>query len=213
MKKSIYPKIFLWLFLGLVITFFTGLYVVTNQSARSMIFEGNLYWIAILVELGLAIFLSVRIHKMKASTATICYISYSVFSGFSFSSLFIVYKLESILLAFLGAAILFLIFALIGFYTKLDLSKIGSYLFMILLGVIICSIINLFLGNELFDTVISCISITVFLGYIAYDIQTIQRIEGEVPEDNLAIYGAFQLYLDFINIIYDLLNLFGKSND
>ena len=84
---------------------------------------------------------------------------------------------------------------------------------MMLLGVVICSFINIFLHNETFDIIVSCISILVFLGYIAYDIQVIRRLEGEIQEENLAIYGAFQLYLDFINIIYDLLRLFGQNDD
>lgn len=213
MKKSIYPKIFMWLFVGLLITFFTGIYVVTNNNMLSTIFEGNFFWILVLLELGLAIFLSIRIHKMQPITAKIVYIAYSVLSGVSFSSVFIVYKLESILFAFLVASVLFLIFAIIGFTTKIDLSKIGTFLFMMLLGIVVCSLINIFIGNTTFDLIISCISIVIFLGYIAYDIQMIQRLEDEFPEENLAIFGAFQLYLDFINIIYDLLNLFGKRDD
>ena len=84
---------------------------------------------------------------------------------------------------------------------------------MILFGIILCSIINIFLGNETFDIIISCISVIVFLGYIAYDIQKIKRIDGMLPEDNLAVIGAFELYLDFINLFLDLLRLFGKSDD
>ncbi len=213
MKNKIYSKVFLWLFVGLLVTFVTGIYTKTNQSALEFIFVNNGYIFLIILELAVAVFLSARIHKMSPITAKTCYLIYSFLSGLSFSAIFIVYKVESIMLVFLIASILFLLFALLGYFTKLDLTKIGTFLLMMLLGVVICSVINIFMQNETFDLVVTCISILVFLGYIAYDIQSIKRLEGSIEEDNLAIYGAFQLYLDFINIIYDLLRLFGQNDD
>ncbi len=213
MKNKIYSKVFLWLFVGLLVTFVTGIYTKTNQSALEFIFVNNGYIFLIILELAVAVFLSARIHKMSPITAKTCYLIYSFLSGLSFSAIFIVYKIESIMLVFLIASILFLLFALLGYFTKLDLTKIGTFLLMMLLGVVICSVINIFMQNEAFDLVVTCISILVFLGYIAYDIQSIKRLEGSIEEDNLAIYGAFQLYLDFINIIYDLLRLFGQNDD
>lgn len=213
MKNKIYSKVFMWLFVGLLVTFVTGIYTKNNQSALEFIFMNNGYIFLIIIELAVAIFLSARIHKMSPITAKTCYLIYSFISGLSFSAVFIVYKVESIMLVFLVASILFLLFALLGYFTKLDLTKIGSFLLMMLLGVVICSVINIFMHNETFDLVVTCISILVFLGYIAYDIQSIKRLEGSIEEDNLAIYGAFQLYLDFINIIYDLLRLFGQNDD
>lgn len=213
MKNKIYPKVFLWLFVGLLVTFVTGIYTKTNQSALEFIFVNNGYIFLIILELACAIFLSARIHKMSPVTAKTCYLIYSFLSGLSFSAVFIVYKVESILLVFLIASVLFLIFSLIGYFTKIDLTRFGSFLLMMLLGVVICSIINIFIGNTTFDLIVSCISILVFVGYIAYDIQKVRDLEGEIEEENLAIYSAFQLYLDFINIIYDLLRLFGQSDD
>ncbi len=213
MENKIYSKVFLWLFIGMLMTFLTGIYTTTNESALSVIFSGGFYWILVVVELLLAIFLSARIHKMSPTTARICYLLYTFLTGLTFSSVFIVYKLESILLVFGITSLLFLVFALIGKTTKIDLSKLGTYLLMMLLGIIICSIINIFLGNSTFDLVISCISIIIFLGYIAYDVQKIKRLNGFLAEDNLAVIGAFELYLDFINIFIDLLRLFGKADD
>lgn len=213
MKNKIYPKTFMYLFIGLLITFLTGYYVQNNQDMLEFIFTGSTYIFLVILELGVAIFLSARITKMSPVTAKTCYLLYSFLSGLSFSSVFVIYKLESILMVFLVAAALFLIFALIGYYTKMDLSKIGTYLLMILLGVIICSVINIFIGNNTFDIIVTCISTIVFLGYIAYDIQQVKRLEGMIDDENLAVISAFQLYLDFINIIYDLLRLFGNIND
>ena len=213
MENKIYSKVYLWLFIGLLVTFITGVYTSTNVDALSAIFNNGFYWILVIVELGLAIFLSARIHKMSATTARISYLLYTFLTGLTLSSIFIVYKLESILLVFGITAVLFLIFAIIGKTTNLDLSKFGTYLLMILLGIIICSIINIFLNNTMFDLVISCISIVVFLGYIAYDVQKIKKLDGFLTDDNLAVIGAFELYLDFINIFIDLLRIFGKTDD
>ena len=213
MENKIYTKVFLWMFIGLLVTFLTGAYTSTNIDALEVIFSQGLYWVFAVAEIVLAIILSARIHKMQPTTAKILYLLYTFLTGLTLSSIFIVYKLQSIMLVFLVSSILFLVFALIGHFTKIDLSKIGIYLIMILFGIILCSIINIFLGNETFDIIISCISVVVFLGYIAYDIQKIKRIVGMLPEDNLAVIGAFELYLDFINLFLDLLRLFGKSDD
>lgn len=213
MENKIYSKIYLWLFVGLLVTFLTGAYTATNQAALSVIFRQGYYWIFVLLELGLAIFLSVRIHKMQPTTAKISYLLYTFFSGLTFASLFVVYQLESIIMVFAITAVIFLIFALIGHYTKIDLSKLGSFLMMILIGVILCIIVNLFLENETFDIIISSVSIIIFIGFIAYDVQKIKKMNGMIQEENLAVLGAFELYLDFINIFIDLLRLFGKSDD
>lgn len=213
MENKIYSKIYFWLFIGLLVTFTTGIYTSMNQDALSVIFTKGYYWIFVLVELGLAIFLSARIHKMQPTTAKISYLLYTFFSGLTFASLFVVYKLESIILVFAITSILFLIFAAIGHFTKLDLSKIGTYLVMMLIGIILCTLVNLFLQNSTFDIMISGASVVIFLGFIAYDVQKIKRLNGYLLEDNLAIIGAFELYLDFINIVIDLLRLFGKSDD
>ena len=213
MENKIYSKIYFWLFIGLLVTFTTGIYTSMNQDALSVIFTKGYYWIFVLIELGLAIFLSARIHKMQPTTAKISYLLYTFFSGLTFASLFVVYKLESIILVFAITSILFLIFAAIGHFTKLDLSKIGTYLVMMLIGIILCTLVNLFLQNSTFDIMISGASVVIFLGFIAYDVQKIKRLNGYLLEDNLAIIGAFELYLDFINIVIDLLRLFGKSDD
>ncbi len=213
MNNKIYSKVFMWMFIGLLVTFITGIYTSTNVDALEVIFNKSGYWILLIVELGLAIFLSARIHKMSPTTARICYLLYTFFTGLTFSSIFIVYKIESIMLVFLVTAILFLIFAIIGKTTKVDLTKISTILLMALLGVIVCTIINIFLQNSTFDMILSGISVLIFLGFIAYDIQKIKRLDGWVNEENLAVIGAFELYLDFINIFLDLLNLFGNSKD
>ena len=213
MKNEVYSKIFMWMFIGLALTFGTAYYTSTNVDALAVIFGKGMYVVFAIVEIALAIFLGVRITKMSATTARICYLLYSFLTGLTFSSIFVAYKVTSIMYVFGITSVLFLIFAILGKTTKMDLSKLGTYLFMILIGVIICSIINIFVHSETFSLGITIVSLIIFLGYIAYDVQKIRRLEDVVPEENLAILGAFELYLDFINVFIDLLRLFGDSNN
>ena len=212
-SKNVFSKVFMWMFIGLAITFGIGYYVSINPNMLFNVF-GSYYWLLVIAELVVVIWLSARIRKMKPTTAKILFCAYSFLTGLTFSSIFVVYEISSIIYVFGITALLFLIFALIGYFTKIDLTKIGVYLFMALLGVIICSIINIFVGSETFDLGITIVCLIVFIIYIAYDMQIIKRNLYLIPEeDNLAIYGALQLYLDFINIFLRLLQLFGRSRD
>ena len=212
-NNTMLSKVFGWMFIGLLLTFFTGYYVASNEYTFYKIFSGGSYFIFALIEVGLVIFLSSRVQKMKPATAKIVFMLYSIVSGLTFSSIFIAYEITSIMILFLVAAILFGIFACIGNFTKLDLSRFGTYLLMALVALIICIIINMFLGNSTFDIIINSICLLVFIGFTAYDIQKIKRLYDLSENDNIAILGALELYLDFINIFISLLNLFGKSND
>lgn len=211
MNKNL-SKVFGWMFIGLLITFLTGYVISTNAQMTSSVFSGS-YLVFVIVELILVIVLSTRIQKMSPNAAKACFILYSFVTGVTFSSIFLRYEMNSIMFIFLITAIIFGIFALIGMTTNIDLSKIGTYLFMALIGIIICAIINIFLQNSMMYLIISIVCVVVFLGYTAYDVQKIIRLydASDIPEDNLAIYGALQLYLDFINIFLSLLDIFGNG--
>ena len=205
-NNKVFGKVFMWMFIGLLITFLTGYVVSSNDNMLYNIFSGGTYFILIIIELVLVIYLSARIHKMQVTTARIVFILYSFVSGLTFGSIFIVFKMSSIMLIFLITAILFGIFALIGRFTKLDLTKVGTILLMMLLGIVICTFVNVFLKNDTLDLFVSYISIIVFLGFTAYDMQKIKMLSYEFnDEDKIAIIGALELYLDFINIFIDLL--------
>ena len=208
-------KTFGWMFIGLLVTFLTGYVVSLNENMLYNIMSTWGMILCIVVELGLVIFLSARITKMQPTTAKISFLLYSFVSGLTFSSIFMVYSLNSIMYVFLITAVVFAIFAAIGAFTKIDLTKIGSYLLMALLAIIICTIINIFLNSTSFDLFLSIIIIIVFIGFTAYDVQRLKRISGTgiINEENLAIYGALELYLDFINLFLELLRLFGSSHD
>lgn len=212
-SNKIFSKVFFWMFIGLAITFGIGYYTSVNANMLYNVFN-TYYLFLVIAEIVVVIVLSARIRKMKPITAKILFCLYSFLTGLTFSSIFVVYQVTSIVYVFGITALIFLIFALIGYFTKIDLTKLGVYLFMMLLGIIICSLINIFVGSETFDLVLTIICLIVFIAYIAYDIQIIKRNLYMIPEeDNLAIYGALQLYLDFINIFLRLLQLFGRSND
>lgn len=215
MTNKLMSKTFLWMCVGLLVTFLTGFFVAHNEVMIVNIFKNSTYLILCVVELILVIVLSAKVRTMSKNVARIFFILYSFVTGLTFSSIFVIYELTSILYVFLLASVVFLVFGIIGYYTKLDLTKIGTYLMMALFAIIICFLINLFVDNNSFDLVISIISILVFIGFTAYDVQKIKRLSEEdlIPEDNLSIIGALNLYLDYINIFLDLLRIFGNSRD
>lgn len=213
MKNNLYSKMFMWMFIGLMITFLTGYYVSTNPNMLYNIFATKLYWVIFIVELITVVVLSARIMKMSKNGAIFGFLLYSFITGLTFSSIFVLFKMSSIMFVFLITAVLFLVFALIGYFTKMDLTKLGSILFMGLLGIILASLLNLIFKSESFDLVLIILGIIIFIGYIAYDINKVKRLEGMIDEDKLAIIGALDLYLDFLNLFIRLLQIFGKSND
>lgn len=213
MNNKFYGNIFKWLFLGLLVTFGVALFISTNNNIINYAFNKGLYYIILIVQIVLAIVLSVRIFKMNKLTAKIIYILYAGLTGITFSFIFLAFNLESIIFVLLASSIVFGIFGLIGTYTNIDLSKISTYLFMGLLAVILLEVINIFMLNNTLNMITSIISLLVFMGYVAYDMQKIKRIYYKFGNDNFAILGAFELYLDFVNIFLDLLNLFGREKN
>lgn len=214
-ENKLMPKVFGWMFVGLMCTFLTGYMVSQYEYTVMKLFTGYSPLILALIEIGLVVFLSTRIHKMQPMTAKITFLAYSIISGITFSSIFIIYEMASIIYVFAVTAIIFGLFAAIGYFTNLDLTKLGVYLMIGLIGGLICGIVNIFLQNTMFNTIISIVFILVFVGLTAYDVQKIKNMStsGMVPEDNVAIYGALTLYIDFINLFIELLELFGKRDD
>lgn len=212
--NNVFKKVYMWMFIGLLLTFATGYFVSTNENMVYKIYSTSLYWILAVIEIVLVIVLSARIGKMNITTSRIMFLTYSFVSGLTFSSIFIAYNMSSIIFVFLISSLLFLIFAILGYITKLDLTSVGTFLLMALIGIIICSIINIFVGNGTFEIVICSISILIFLGFTAYDVNKIKQLQDIYPdEDSLAIVGALELYLDFINIFLDLLRIVANNRD
>lgn len=212
--KRVYTKIFMWMFIGLFVTFLTGYIVSSNENMLINIFGKSTWIFLAIAEVVLVIILSARIRKMNALTAKIMFIVYSFVSGLTFSSIFVVYELESIMYVFGITSILFGLFALIGHFTKIDLSKLGTILFMGLIGLVICGILGIFIQNETFNITVCIIGIIIFTLYVMFDMHKIKYLfDSFDDEDNLAICCALELYLDFINIFIELLRLLGESRD
>ena len=150
---------------------------------------------------------------MQAMTAKILFALYSFLTGLTFSFIFIAFKMDSIIFVFGITSLMFIIMAIIGKITNIDLTKLRTILLMGLIGIIIASLINLFIGSQTFDLGITIIGIIIFTLYIAYDVQKVKYIAMDLEEDKAAIICAFELYLDFINLFIKLLRLLGKSKD
>lgn len=210
-NNKLFTKVYGWMFIGLLISFITGYFVSTQPNIVYNISKS--YWILALLEIGVCIWLSAGIWKMQKLTAQILYCLYSFLTGLTFSMIFMVFKLDSIIMVFGITSLVFGLMAAIGHLTNIDLTKLGNILLMGLIAIILASLINIFIGSQTFDLGITIIGIIIFILYVAYDIQKIKLIAQDVEQDKAAILCAFELYLDFINIFIKLLRLFGKSKD
>ena len=212
-------KCFMWMFIGLLISFatgaifnYTGLFVTLFSSFGSLLSIGLM-----IVEVILVISLSRQVFKLNTKKAISMFILYSFINGITLASIFFMYNLNDIFYVFLATAGIFGVMALLGYTTKLDLSKLGTFISVALIGLIVSGIILMFAFSETFYVTYSILGIALFMIITAYDIHILKRmyyrtntIEGQ---NALAIYGALQLYLDFINIFIRLLSLFARARD
>lgn len=210
-------KTFNWMAVGLAITGVVAYFTAATGLAYSII-GSPLFYVLIFAELGLVFYLSARVSKIQASTASGLFVGYSVLNGLTLSVIFLAYTSSSIAATFFITAGMFGAMAVYGLVTKRDLSGWGSFLFMGLIGVIIASVVNIFLQSSAMSWVVSMIGVIVFTGLTAYDVQKIKRIgeEGIMSQGDEAIrkgsiMGALTLYLDFINLFLMLLRFFGGS--
>ena len=210
---------YIWMTLALVITGLTAMVTAKSEALMTFIFTNNWALIALMIlQLGLVFYFSARINRMSFSTATAVFILYSAITGLTFSSIFVVFSMSSIATTFFITAGMFAAMALVGSFTKKDLSGIGKFALMALIGLIIAGIVNMFLRNAMMDFIVSGIGVLVFAGLTAYDSQKIRQMlqmQSEINESTqkLALFGSLSLYLDFINIFLYLLRFFGSSRD
>lgn len=208
-----------WMALGLALTGIVAYMVATNEPVLRFVFKAR--WIFFISELVLVFYLSARIGKMKAGTATGMFMLYAALNGATMSFIFIIYTMSSIASTFFVCAAAFAALSLYGWITKRDLGPIGSFMFMGLIGIIIASIVNLFfIRSHGMQMVISYIGVLVFAGLTAYDTQAIKQMALSQPAGLNAgviqkgsIIGALKLYLDFILMFQYLLFIFGGSRE
>ena len=212
-------NVYIWMTLALVITGLTAMVTAKSEAWMTFIFTNNWALIALVIlQLGLVFYFSARINRMSFSTATAVFILYSAITGLTFSSIFVVFSMSSIATTFFITAGMFAAMALVGSFTKKDLSGMGKFALMALIGLIIAGIVNMFLRNAMMDFIVSGIGVLVFAGLTAYDSQKIRQMlqmQSEINESTqkLALLGSLSLYLDFINIFLYLLRFFGSSRD
>lgn len=214
--SKFFTKVYLWMFAGLLIS--GGVAYYTSVTPSMWFFVGKYYSLILIAELLVVIIFSFLRKKVSPAVAVLLFVLYSGISGLTLSTIFLVYRIDSVGMVFLSAALMFGLLAVYGYVTKQDLSSLGKILIFALLAIVIMSLINLFIVNSTFGIIVSIISVVVFLGLTAWDMQTLKAMYNYYASDEkelskAAIYGALDLYLDFINIFLSLLNLFGKSKD
>lgn len=206
----VYGHMALAVLTSMIVSFLVG----TNAALMAFFFTGIMKWIVIFAPLVAIFGVSILLNASPTKgMAQLCLHGFAALMGLSFATIFVVYNMGSIVSAFMGGAILFGVMSGYGYFTKKDLSGLGSLLFVGLIAIIIASIVNIFIGSTVFQMVISAIAIIIFLGLTAYDTQ---QIRSEVSYDNngiAEIRGALTLYLDFINLFLSLLQLFGEKKD
>jgi hypothetical protein len=215
--QSFVQKTYAWMVGGLLISGFTAVFVASSSMIEYIAYNPGLLIFLFLVELGLVFFLSARIMSLKASTSVLLFVIYSFLNGLTLSLIFLVYTATSIQNVFFTTAALFAAMSFYGYTTKRDLTSFGSFLFMGLIGIILATIINIFLASSALDFAISIIGVFIFVGLTAYDTQKLKEMFYELSDDGtalgkFAILGALTLYLDFINLFLFLLRLFGRRD-
>lgn len=204
--------------LALVISGVTAFLAATNETIiRLTIGNGFGFLILAVAELALVWWLTASIHKISSGAAFFAFILYSVLNGVTLSSIFLVYKIESIFMVFFISAGMFAAMAVYGTVTKSSLSSFGKYFAMALVGIIIASLVNFLLRSPMLDWFLSIITVVLFTGLTAYDAQKMLAVSNNASDDEVfkkaSVIGALELYLDFINIFLAMLRLFGRRRD
>ena len=212
-------KVFVWMTLALAITGLTAYGVATSPAILSLIFSSKVTFFGLIIaEFALVFAISGAINRLSLSTATMLFILYSVINGATLSSIFFAFSVATIGKVFFITAGTFGAMALVGYTTKTDLTSMGKLLFMALLGIIIASVVNMFVASSSLDLILSYVGVLVFVGLTAYDTQKIKQMCQAAPDagesaQKLALIGALSLYLDFINLFLYLLRIFGNNRD
>jgi len=214
---AVLRRVYVWMALGLMVTAATAAFVSASPLFQILAGQPLIFFVLMIAELGLVIGLSWGINRFSPATATLLFFLYAVLNGLTFSVLFVVYTLGSVTQTFVATAALFGAMSIIGYTTKMDLSKMGSFLFMGLIGLIIAMLVNMFWANSVLSWVVTFAGIFLFLGLTFYDTQRIKRMTitamqqgSEDVQARMGIIGALSLYLDFINLFLFLLRLGGR---
>ncbi len=209
-------KVYVWMTLALVITGFTAYGVATSPGImQAIITNPILFWGMIIAEFVLVIGVSAAINRLSLTMATLMFVLYSVINGATLSFLLMAYTMSSVATVFFITAGTFGAMALVGYTTKTDLSSMGKILFMALIGLVIATLVNIFVKSDGLTMILSYVGVLIFVGLTAWDSQKIKQMMLQAPDagegaQKMALLGALTLYLDFINLFIYLLRIFGK---
>ena len=215
-QRKFMAGVYLRMTFALFITAAVAWYASQSDQIMGILFSnrGLPFYGLIVAELVLVIALSAFIHKINSVTALFFFILYSVINGLTFSSIFAVYKIESVYNIFLVSALMFAAMSVYGMFTKSDLTSAGRYLTMVLIGLLVAGLVNMFLKSGMLGWLTSLLGVGIFIGLTAYDTQRLMKIgvknDGSEKFQKMAVIGALELYLDFIKIFIKMLYLFGK---
>lgn len=213
-------SVYNWMAIGLGLTGVVAFYVSNSETLLKLIFGNQIIFFGLIIgELILVFTISARVHKMQASTATFLFVLYAALNGATISAIFLIYTRSSITSTFFICAATFIVSSIYGMVTKRDLTSMGQFMFMGLIGIVIASVVNLFVRSSGMSLIVSYIGVIVFVGLTAYDTQKLRTMALSQP-DGLdsgtvrkgAILGALTLYLDFINLFLMLLRILGNRD-
>lgn len=216
--NSVLKRVYVRMFIGLLVSAFCALGVAASPSLVNFFFGNQvIYWGMFIVMIAMAWILPARMQKMSTGSMLVCFLIFSALMGTSLAPIFLVYKLGTITYTFFITAGTFGAMSVYGYFTKSDLSKIGTYLIMALFGLIIACVVNIFLKSSGLEWIISIVGVLIFVGLTAWDTQQIKQLSAANLDpgttDKLATLGALNLYLDFINLFLFILRIFGGSRD
>jgi uncharacterized protein len=212
--QSIMRQVYIWMSLGMLTTAFVA-YVTANTVLVNLAENPVVLLVAILAEFGMVLGISFGLKRLSAGVAATLFFAYAALNGFTLSIVLLAFTAGSVFLAFAATGALFVAMSILGYTTKVDLTRMGTYLMMGVIGLIIAMVINLFVSSSLLDTLISLVGVLVFTVLTAYDTQRIGRMAAEMNVEGDAvtkfgILGALKLYLDFINMFLFILRLIGR---
>lgn len=213
-ENSVLTNTFFRMFLGLLASAGAALYAYYSGMAEAMIY-GRGYLTLAIVEIIIVLLFSFLFKKLSPTMVTVLFFAYAFVNGFTLSVIFLAYEMTSIVYAFIGTAALFGTLAFVGYKTQRDISKFGTILGVALLVGLILTIINIFVGNSILDIVLDWAMLFIFCGLTVYDMNKIKEMQniGFCEDEKLYVYGAMELYLDFINIFLRILAIFAKRKD
>lgn len=217
LQSTFVPSVFAWMTVALAITAFTALFTVATPAIMNFIFSSKLTFFGLIfAELGLVMGITAALNRISSPVAVMLFLLYAVLNGLTLSSIFLAYELGTIGFTFLVTAGTFAAMSIYGYFTKEDLTKLGSLLGMGLIGLVFAIVVNLFLKSDMVGWVINLVGVFIFVGLVAWDTQKLklmsEAIDSRESARKMSIMGALSLYLDFINLFLFLLRLFSRRN-